>query len=191
MTSSMKATNGATNTKALNKVNHRHPEKELKELREAFRFLDINGDGTVSVYELRTIIHSLGHFPSTAELRQVLKDHNITGDEFLTFEDFVDTMATFGGFSEKCEHEKEELRLAFKYFDRRGQGYISANDLRNVLECLGEDITEEEVDEMIAEVDINGDGRIDFEEFIACLKVHDDRRCSVLLDLSTDERRLK
>ena len=51
----------------------------FSELREAFRFLDINGDGTVSVYELRTIIHSLGHFPSTDELRQVLKDHNITG----------------------------------------------------------------------------------------------------------------
>ncbi|XP_014770346.1 calmodulin-beta [Octopus bimaculoides] len=177
------------NAKMLTKSQVRHPEKELKELREAFRFLDINGDGTVSVHELRTIMHSLGHFPSTEELRQVLRDHNFTGDGFLTFDEFVGTMASYVGFS-TSEHEKE-LRETFKYFDRSGRGFISSDDLRTVLECLGEDITEEELEEMIAEVDINGDGRIDFEEFIACLKEHDDRRWSVSVDLSPDNRTLK
>ena len=54
----------------------------------------------------------------------------------------------------------EELEKAFSMFDRDGDGFIDANELRRLLTNLGEKLTEDEVDEMIREVDIDGDGKI-------------------------------
>ena len=61
---------------------------------------------------------------------------------------------------------EEELRDAFKVFDRDNNNYISSLELRHVMICLGETITAEEVDEMIKEADIDGDGFINYEEFV-------------------------
>jgi calmodulin len=58
---------------------------------------------------------------------------------------------------------EEELREAFKVFDKDGSGYISARELSHVMANLGEKLTEEEVDEMIKEADTNGDGQICYE----------------------------
>lgn len=59
--------------------------------------------------------------------------------------------------------DDEELREAFRVFDKDGNGFISAAELRHVMISLGEKLTEEEVDEMIKEADTNGDGQIDYD----------------------------
>ena len=51
-------------------------------------------------------------------------------------------------------------------FDKDGNGFISAAELRHVMTNLGEKLTDEEVDEMIAEADVDGDGQINYEEFV-------------------------
>ena len=57
----------------------------------------------------------------------------------------------------------EELQQAFRMFDKDGDGFIDAAELRHLLTNLGERLDEEEVDEMIAEVDIDGDGKVDYK----------------------------
>ncbi|PVD21372.1 hypothetical protein C0Q70_19545 [Pomacea canaliculata] len=105
----------------------------------------------------------------------MLKEIDIDGDGTFSFEEFVQVMANMGGLNENsAEDEEEELRQAFRVFDKSGCGYITPSDLRAVLQNIGENLTEEEIDEMIAEVDIDGDGRIDFEEFIACMRTEDE-----------------
>ena len=61
------------------------------------------------------------------------------------------------------------MREAFRAFDKNGNGFISAAELRHVMTNLGERITDEEVDEMMREADIDGDGQINFEEFVAMM----------------------
>jgi calmodulin len=51
-------------------------------------------------------------------------------------------------------------------FDKDNDGYISAAELRHVLTNIGEKLSDEEVDEMIREADIDGDGQINYEEFV-------------------------
>ena len=58
---------------------------------------------------------------------------------------------------------EEEIREAFRVFDRDGNGYISAAELRHVMTNLGEKLTDDEVDEMIREADIDGDGQVNYE----------------------------
>ncbi len=60
---------------------------------------------------------------------------------------------------------EEELMEAFKVFDRDGDGKISGQELRHVLENMGEKLTDQEVEDMVREADLDGDGLISYEEF--------------------------
>lgn len=148
----------------------KYSESQIRELRESFRLFDKDGDGSISTEELGKVLRDLGQYPSVDEIRQMVQEIDINGDGRFSFEEFIQFMENMGGITENKDGEdEEELRQAFKMFDKSGSGYICASDLRVVIQCLGEDLTEEEIDEMIAEVDIDGDGRIDFQEFLACM----------------------
>jgi len=66
----------------------------------------------------------------------------------------------------KDTDSEEEILEAFKFFDKDGNGFISAAELRHIMTNLGEKLIDEEVDEMIREADIDGDGQINYEEFV-------------------------
>ena len=56
-----------------------------------------------------------------------------------------------------------KIELNFKFLLQDGNGFISAAELRHVMTNLGEKLTDEEVDEMIREADIDGDGQVNYE----------------------------
>lgn len=94
------------------------------------------------------------------------------GDGNVSFEEFVEIVSNIGANETAPtdqDQEEQELRDAFRVFDKHNRGYITASDLRAVLQCLGEDLSEEEIEDMIKEVDVDGDGRIDFYEFVHAL----------------------
>uniref|UniRef100_V5HR66 Putative calmodulin-b n=1 Tax=Ixodes ricinus TaxID=34613 RepID=V5HR66_IXORI len=64
---------------------------------------------------------------------------------------------------------EEELREAFRVFDKNGDGFISASELRHVMTNLGEKLTDEEVEDMIKEADLDGDGLVNYDEFVTTL----------------------
>lgn len=65
--------------------------------------------------------------------------------------------------------EQEDLLTAFRVFDKNGDGYISASELKSVMESLGEEMTDEQIHEMIREADTDGNGLIDYSEFMYVL----------------------
>jgi calmodulin len=71
----------------------------------------------------------------------------------------------------KDTDSEEEIREAFKVFDRDNNGFISAAELRHVMTSIGEKLTDDEVDEMIREADQDGDGRIDCELSIRLVEI--------------------
>ncbi len=66
----------------------------------------------------------------------------------------------------------QELVQAFRVFDRDNDGFIEARELRHLLTNLGEKFTDQDVDEMIREVDVDGDGKIDYNGTKPYIKYH-------------------
>ena len=66
----------------------------------------------------------------------------------------------------KDTDSEEEIREAFRVFDKDGNGFISAAELRHVMTNLGEKLTDEEVDKMIQKADSAGTGQVDYEKFL-------------------------
>ena len=51
----------------------------------------------------------------------------------------------------------------FPVFDRDGDGFITTRELRHVMHNIGERLSDEELDNMMREADVNGDGKIDYQ----------------------------
>nr|BAW98169.1 luminescent protein GeNL(Ca2+)-520 [synthetic construct] len=136
-------------------------EEQIAEFKEAFSLFDKDGDGTITTRELGTVMRSLGQNPTEAELQDMINEVDADGNGTIYFPEFLTMMAR----KMKDTDSEEEIREAFRVFDKDGNGYISAAQLRHVMTNLGVKLTDEEVDEMIREADIDGDGQVNYEEF--------------------------
>lgn len=67
--------------------------------------------------------------------------------------------------------EKEELLHVFKLFDKDGNGLITKEELKEGLNKLGERMSEQDILELVEAADIDGDGNINFEEFVGLMKL--------------------
>lgn len=137
-------------------------EEQIDELRDAFTLFDATGTGCITSSDLKTVLRSLGKTVSDAEVKVLLKDLSVDQDGRIHFGDFVSMMTV----RMRQLNRENELKEAFKIFDRNGNGLISTDELRFALESFGEKMSEEEVEELLREADINCDGQIDYEEFV-------------------------
>jgi calmodulin len=137
-------------------------QEQIAEFKEAFSLFDKDGDGSITTKELGTVMRSLGQTPTEAGLQEMIKEVDANGDGTIDFPEFLNLMAK----KMQDTDTEDDLKEAFKVFDKDNDGYISAAELRHVLTNIGEKLSDEEVDEMIREADIDGDGQINYEEFV-------------------------
>jgi calmodulin len=137
-------------------------EEQVSEFKEVFDLFDKNGDGRIPTKELGTMMRSLGQNPSDSELHDMIDE--VDADNTGTI-DFTDFLATTARKTKETDSE-EEIKEVFKIFDRDASGLISAAELRQVMASLGENLTDDEIDEMVREVGQDGDGQIDYNEFV-------------------------
>ncbi|XP_042987027.1 calmodulin-like [Carya illinoinensis] len=137
-------------------------EEQIAEFQEAFCLFDKDGDGCITIEELATVIRSLDQNPTQEELQCMINEVDVDGNGTIEFGEFLNLMAR----KMKENEAGEELKEAFKVFDQDQDGYISPNELRHVMINLEERLTDEEVDQMIRDADLDGDGLINYEEFV-------------------------
>ncbi|KAF8008140.1 hypothetical protein BT93_K1970 [Corymbia citriodora subsp. variegata] len=139
-------------------------KEQILEFKEAFCLFDKDGDGSITLEEFAEIIQLLDRSPSEKELQDMI-DKATTADGNRAIE-FAKLLGSMTNDIKEATDEEEELKEAFKVFDKDQDGYISPSELRHVMINLGEKLTEEEVQQMISEADMDGDGQVDFEEFV-------------------------
>ncbi|MBA0570692.1 hypothetical protein Golob_004308 [Gossypium lobatum] len=137
-------------------------EEQIVEFKEAFCLFDKDGNGCVTVEELAMVIGSLDRYPTEEELHDMITEFDADGNVAVEFAEFFNLMAK----KMKETDAEEELQEAFKVFDKDQNGYISANELRHVMINLGEKLSDEEVEQMIKEADLDGDGQVNYDDFV-------------------------
>ena len=140
-------------------------KEQISEFREAFSMFDKDKDGSITEKELLKVMRSLGQNPTEAEMRNMINDVDIDGSGNIDFKEFLIMMAK----KMKDNNEEEELIEAFKVFDKDGNGFISAAELRHVMTNLGAKLTDDDVDEIIRKADTNGDGQVNYQEFVTMM----------------------
>ena len=146
-------------------------ERQLLDIREAFDLFDVDGIGKINTKELKVAIRAMGFEPKKEEIRSMLAEVDGGKNGKLSYEEFVKLIAM--KVSER--DTSQDLVKSFRLFDERGKGRLNFETLLNVARDLGEELTEEQVQEMIDEADLNEDGDVDEEEFLKMLK----RECLV------------
>uniref|UniRef100_A0A0R3RQ03 Calmodulin n=1 Tax=Elaeophora elaphi TaxID=1147741 RepID=A0A0R3RQ03_9BILA len=131
----------------------------------AFSLFDKDGDGTITTKELGTVMRSLGQNPTEAELQDMINEVDADGNGTIDFPEFLTMMARKMKDTDSVDYLYNTYNLftSLQVFDKDGNGFISAAELRHVMTNLGEKLTDEEVDEMIREADIDGDGQVNYE----------------------------
>ncbi|KAL3861943.1 hypothetical protein ACJMK2_007952 [Sinanodonta woodiana] len=137
--------------------------QEIRDLRVVFDLFDTNADGYVGPPELRRAMKALGFKVSRDEARQIVQDGSLKGRGMLDFNEFLETVIDKQGDSRDIY---DEILKGFQMFDYEKKGTISFRNLQHACEDAGIRFTERELEEMIEEADINGDGVIDQSEFI-------------------------
>jgi calmodulin len=136
--------------------------EQIAEFREAFNIFDKDGDGRITAKELGTVMRSLGQNPSEAELQDMVNQVDLDGNGTIEFDEFLYMMSR----QMRDGDTEEDIKAAFRVFDKDGDGKITTAELTHIMKNLGEPLTQEEVDEMIAQADTNKDGIIDYGEFV-------------------------
>lgn len=137
-------------------------EEQIAEFKEAFSLYDKDGNGSITTKELGTVMRSLGQNPTETELQEMINEVDADGNGTIDFPEFL----TMVERKMKDTDKEEEIREAFRVFDKDGNGYINAAELKHVMTNLGENMTDAEIDSMIAEADLDVDGQVSYEEFV-------------------------
>lgn len=137
--------------------------KEIKEARDIFQELDENGDGKLSREELLNGYKKFIPVKSAEALvDKIMKEVDSDNSGFIDYNEFLKAAVDIQTFA-----SPQYLQSAFNLFDKDSSGKISIEELKIV---LGQDRDPEVFDEIIKQVDKNGDGEIDIDEFAAILK---------------------
>ncbi|KAK1804177.1 hypothetical protein P4O66_020214 [Electrophorus voltai] len=141
-------------------------EEMRQEIREAFELFDTDGSGFIEVKELKVAMRALGFEPKKEEIKKMIAEVDKDGTGKISFSDFLTIMTQ--KMAEK--DSKEEILKAFRLFDDDETGKISFRNLKRVAKELGENLTDEELQEMIDEADRDGDGEVNQQEFLRIMK---------------------
>ncbi|XP_038677739.1 calglandulin-like isoform X2 [Scyliorhinus canicula] len=135
----------------------------LAEYKGVFEMFDEEGNGLVKTDELAKLMSLLGINLTKRDLAQMAKDVDKDGKGSFNCENFL---ALMGDYHEKSKNQDQELKEAFLVFDPDKKGYIDWNTLKYVLMNVGEPLNEDEAEHMMKEADKDGDGTIDYQEFV-------------------------
>ena len=155
-------------------------EEQKQEIRDAFDQFDTDGSGSIDAKELKVAMRALGFELPREEIRQMIAK---TAGSNVTAIDFNQFMEMMGQKILERDPYTEILK-AFELFDKDHNGSISLKDLKAATIELGENLTDDELREMIREADRDFDGEVGKHEFVEVMKKsglfgtfdHEDRR---------------
>ncbi|KAK0397161.1 hypothetical protein QR680_002012 [Steinernema hermaphroditum] len=128
-----------------------------EDLRGIFREFDLNGDGYIQKDELKAVMIKMGQSPTEEELNAMFTAADKDRDGNIDFNEFL-SIAHANPLS-------LSLRAVFDELDVDGDGFITRSELRIAFQRMGHTLSDQDIKAIYKHVDINQDGKINFEEF--------------------------
>nr|AAB17871.1 myosin IC light chain [Acanthamoeba castellanii] len=142
-------------------------DEMVDEIKQAFAKFDKDKDGRVNALELGKIMREMGHNPTYGELETMIKENG--GGGVMDVNGFLGMVAK----NYSSVDNERDLIEAFQVFDKDGKGFISVMELRSILCNMGEKLTDQEVEEMLRNACIQGDGNVDYTAFVRHMLARD------------------
>eukprot|EP00760_Papus_ankaliazontas_P037715 PhM_4_TR8724/c0_g1_i1/m.70071 len=143
-------------------LSHSFSPEEIEHFRHAFNVFDIDGNGSIDQDELKQIMQNLGRAVSEGEVIRMIASVDKEGTGVISFESFLLLM-----WKNRVERQAlERYREAFRLLNTGATGFMVAQELRYALSCIGKRVADEELDEMMWQADVDGDGKLSYDEFV-------------------------
>ena len=150
---------------------HQISDRQVRSLKNAFSLFDKDHDGKITIYEIERVLKFLGKSPTDYVYKDMLKDYDMYGTGTITFPEFLQIMSQKPQAEVQYALNESEINDMFRLFDKNGDGFITGNEIKHVMDTYGDSLTEAQINEMMSEADINGDGKINYEEFMKIILV--------------------
>lgn len=135
----------------------------IAEMKEVFKIFDKDNDGFITNEEVGGLLRSLGRNPTEEEIQKLIKETDKNGNGKIEIDEFI---AFMEGTYVVSQDRVEDVVAAFKIFDLDNNGWISCEEFKKILMKFGGEFTDEEVEHIFRESDLNNDGKLAYAEFV-------------------------
>lgn len=130
------------------------------------------GDGYMNYKDVAECMRTMGYMPTEMELLEIVQLIKLKMGGLMDFDDFCELMGPRMTQETADMMGLKELQSSFQQFDTDGDGMINQDEMKEAVKSLlGEKLKKGELEEITKEIDINGDGNIDFDEFVMMLSI--------------------
>jgi centrin-1 len=151
---------------AQRKIRNEFTEEQKQEIKEAFELYDQEGTGVIDARELKIAMRALGFEQRKDEVRRILGDIDRFEDGAIKYDEFLEILTQKNVDKEPVE----EIKRAFRLMCDEGSDKITLKSLKKLIKDLGENMTDDEIAEMIEEADKDQDGEVGEEDFLRIMK---------------------
>jgi len=137
-------------------------QQQIQEFKEAFKMIDQDQDGFIDADDLKEIFTSLGADPNDDFVNEMIAE----APGAINFTMFL----TLFGQNMNSTDPLETLEQAFSIFDETGSGKIKKSDLEFLLKNIGDRYTQQQVNDLFRDCDIDADGYFDYRQLAHIMK---------------------
>ncbi|GMT36621.1 hypothetical protein PFISCL1PPCAC_27918, partial [Pristionchus fissidentatus] len=137
----------------------------MEEFKVAFDFFDENKDGCITKEELHLAMNKCGQRPSKLDIALIMSQGDHDDNGVITFDEFA---ALMKGKYTRGRYTYTQLREQFELFDKDKDGFIEKTEMIDIVRelALGASFPRDVIEQLFREADVDGDGKISFEEFV-------------------------
>ena len=138
-------------------------DEQVIEFRNVYRSFCKEDIIPLSIAQLGNALRTLGYYPSEQEIAELAAEFDPEKIGSIPQHSFYEIMVR------KVKEKKvteEDIKEAFRFFDNKGNGFVSAEEIRHILLEIGDKLTDEEMQEFLKHAIPDEDGQINYEEFI-------------------------
>ena len=133
------------------------PPQKIEEFKKEFDLIDRAGKGSISADDLKRVMTAVGEAVTDEDIKNMIAEADLNTDGVVDFPEFAKMMQ---------QRRKQNALAEFQIFDKDGSVTVSAQERQQVLKKFEVDISDEDLDGMIKEADQDGDGSINYAEFM-------------------------